>query len=117
MQRHWRRGCRRSSREARQRSRRPSRRRSTGCAPRQRSGGRALFPADLRELPAIVAGEAVRSAGGATVTEPFTVRAANHAIAAGISTTALPQLRGYVVTALKPRAEPVLTSHLGDPLL
>jgi hypothetical protein len=82
----------------------------------QRSGGRALVPADLRELPAVVAGEAVRSVGGLEVTETFTPRATDHSVTAGIRRGMLPPLHGYFVTALKPKAEPVLVSHLDDPV-
>jgi Mg-chelatase subunit ChlD len=81
------------------------------------TGGRAFFPRDLQELPRIVAREAARAAGGTVVEEPFTVRVTPHPIVTGLDTSVLPQLGGYVVSATKPGAETVLSSHLDDPVL
>jgi hypothetical protein len=65
----------------------------------------------------LAAREAARAAGGGIVEERFRARAAAHPIAAGIARDELPFLAGYVVAALKPGAEPVLLSHLDDPIL
>jgi hypothetical protein len=81
------------------------------------SGGRAYFPATIHELPRAVAREAARSSSGGTVQEPFTPAAVSHAVFTGIDTRALPRLGGYVVSAAKPGADGLLTSHLGDPVL
>jgi Mg-chelatase subunit ChlD len=83
----------------------------------QSTGGRAYFPADVAELPLIVSREAARSAGGTVVEERFTLRGVSHPILAGIDRASLPQLGGYVVTAAKPTATSILTSHLDDPIL
>jgi Ca-activated chloride channel family protein len=81
------------------------------------TGGRAFFPSDVRQLPLILAREAARSAGGGTVEERFTPRAQDHPALAGIDGSALPALGGYVVSAVQPGAEPILLSHLDDPVL
>jgi Mg-chelatase subunit ChlD len=81
------------------------------------TGGRAYFPADLSELPKIVAREAARSRSGQLVEEPFVLRSAAHPIVAGIDSAAWPTLGGYVAGAAKPSAASVLTSHLDDPIL
>lgn len=81
------------------------------------TGGRAYFPDDLRQLPVLAAREAARAAGGGIVDEPFAVRAAVHPITAGLDRAALPTMAGYVVSAAKPGAEPILVSHLDDPVL
>jgi Mg-chelatase subunit ChlD len=81
------------------------------------TGGRAYFPDDLRQLPVLAAREAARAAGGGIVEEPFAVRAAEHAITVGLDRAGLPTMAGYVVSAAKPGAEPVLLSHLDDPVL
>jgi hypothetical protein len=81
------------------------------------TGGRALFPDDARQLPAILAREAARVAGGGLVDETFTPRTTPHPILSGIDGTQVPPLGGYVVSAAKPSAESVLRSHLDDPVL
>jgi Ca-activated chloride channel homolog len=81
------------------------------------TGGRAYFPADIRELPTLAAREASRVAGGRTIDASFVPKVAAHPILAGLETRSLPSLGGYVVGALKPLAAPVLTSHLDDPIL
>ena len=81
------------------------------------TGGRAYFPDDLRQLPVLAAREAARAAGGGIVEEPFAVRAADHAITTGLDRAGLPAMAGYVVSAAKPGAEPILLSHLDDPVL
>jgi len=81
------------------------------------SGGRAYFPDTLRELPQTVAREAVRSSAGNVVQEPFTPRAGMHPVLAGIDRAALPLLQGYVVSAAKATASPIITSPLDDPVL
>ena len=81
------------------------------------TGGRAYFPDDLRQLPVLAAREAARASGGGIVEEPFAVRAAEHAITLGLDRAGLPTMAGYVVSAAKPGAEPVLFSHLDDPVL
>jgi Mg-chelatase subunit ChlD len=82
-----------------------------------RSGGRAYFPSDTRDLPRLLAREASRVAGGRVVDEPFKVRIAPHAVTTGLDDASGPTLRGYVVGAVKPQAEAALVSHLGDPIL
>lgn len=82
-----------------------------------RSGGRAYFPSDTRELPRLLAREASRVAGGRVVEEPFRVRIAPHAVTTGLDDASGPMMRGYVVGAVKPRSEAALVSHLGDPIL
>ncbi len=81
------------------------------------SGGRAYFPADVRELPRLAAREATRSSGGRLFEEWFTPHALPHAALAGIDVGRLPPLHGYVVTTLKPTGNALLASHLDDPLL
>jgi len=83
----------------------------------QSTGGRAYFPADVAELPLLVSREAARSRSGMVVEERFTLRGAPHPILGGIDRGALPQLGGYVVSAAKPTATSILTSHLDDPIL
>ena len=81
------------------------------------SGGRAYFPEDLRDLPAIVARDAAQAAGPPVVEERFVPRAPlGHPALAGIEGT-FPPLDGYVVGALRAGAEPWLVSHLDDPVL
>ena len=82
-----------------------------------RTGGRAYFPADVRQLPLLVAREATRVAGGRVVTESFAPRASRHPAVAGLDVGAMPRLGGYVVTAAKPSAEVALRSHMDDPVL
>jgi Mg-chelatase subunit ChlD len=81
------------------------------------TGGRAYFPEDLRQLPILAAREAARAAGGGIVDERFALRAAAHPITAGLDRSGLPAMAGYVVSAVKPGAAPVLVSHLDDPIL
>jgi Mg-chelatase subunit ChlD len=81
------------------------------------TGGRAYFPANLRELPQAVRREAARSTAGGVVRERFTLRAAAHPVMAGIATPTLPPLTGYVVSATRPSATAILFSHLDDPIL
>ena len=81
------------------------------------TGGRAFFPSDLRQLPLIVARQAARSAGGGSVDEVFTPRAQAHPALQSIDLSNLPALGGYVVSAGKPGSEPLLLSHLDDPVL
>lgn len=80
------------------------------------TGGRAYFPADVRALPAMVAREAARVAGGLRVDEPFMPRPADHPILVGLASP-WPALTGYVVSAAKPGSMVLLRSHLDDPLL
>ncbi|HTE06893.1 MAG TPA: vWA domain-containing protein, partial [Planctomycetota bacterium] len=82
----------------------------------QRGNGRAFFPENVRDLPAMVAREAMRVSGGRVVQQTFTPRASRHPILTGIDTSALPTLDGYVVGAARPDAAVVLGSHLGDPV-
>ena len=82
------------------------------------AGARVYFPAEVSGLPAIVAREAARTNGGWRVRERFTPRVnAGHPVARGVAARELPPLDGYVAGALRPGAEAVLTSHLGDPVL
>lgn len=82
------------------------------------TGGRAYFPEDLRDLPALAARDAVRSRGGVSVEERFTVQApVAHPVLGGLVRSRLPVLDGYVVGALTPGSTALLQSHLGDPVL
>jgi hypothetical protein len=81
------------------------------------SGGRAYFPNDIRDLPAVVARESSRVAGGQLVDTAFRPIVRAHPLVADVAGAAIPMLGGYVVTALKPRAEAPLQSPLGDPVL
>ncbi|NOT46024.1 MAG: hypothetical protein HOP14_15605, partial [Acidobacteria bacterium] len=81
------------------------------------TGGRSFFPADVRDLPAIMAREASRVAGGTTVEEPFTLAAGTHPVLDGLDRTALPRMGGYVVSMARPSAQVALRSHLADPVL
>ncbi|MGE0593046.1 MAG: VWA domain-containing protein [Vicinamibacterales bacterium] len=81
------------------------------------TGGRSFFPADVRDLPAIMAREASRVAGGTTVEEPFTLAAGAHPVLEGLDRADLPRMGGYVVSLARPSAQVALRSHLGDPVL
>lgn len=81
------------------------------------TGGRSYVASDIRDLPALAARDATAAAGGAHVEERFVVRAAAHPAMNGVDRGALPQLGGYVVSTLKTGAEPLLVSHLDDPIL
>jgi hypothetical protein len=81
------------------------------------TGGRAFFPQDIRELPAMVAREAARVSGGRVFEQRFRPIARAHPVIAELETTVLPQLGGYVVGVAKPSAESPLRSPLGDPIL
>ena len=81
------------------------------------TGGRAYFPQDIRELPAIAARESARVAGGRLVEEPFRPRALPHAMLRGLDSSTLPLLGGYVVGVPKPLAEMAVQSPLNDPIL
>jgi Ca-activated chloride channel family protein len=81
------------------------------------SGGRAYFPNDIRELPAIVARESTRVAGGRVVESRFQPVARPHPIVTALAGATLPALGGYVVTAAKPTADSPLQSPLEDPVM
>jgi Mg-chelatase subunit ChlD len=81
------------------------------------TGGRAYLPAHIRELPAILAREGARMAGGQVLEESFTLRTGSHALAGGLDVQTLPRMGGYVVSALKPGADAALRSHLDDPVM
>lgn len=81
------------------------------------TGGRAIFPTDIRQLPLLVAREAARSAGGGLVNERFVPRIGNHPATEGLDPRNMPELGGYVVSAAKPGTETLLLSHLADPVL
>ena len=83
----------------------------------QGTGGRAYFPDDIRDLPILAAREAARAAGGGVVQEHFALRAAAHPITTGLDRGSMPDMGGYVVSVAKPGAEPILMSHLDDPVL
>ena len=83
----------------------------------QGTGGRAYFPDDIRDLPILAAREAARAAGGGVVQEHFALRAAAHPITTGLDRASMPDMGGYVVSVAKPGAEPILMSHLDDPVL
>lgn len=82
----------------------------------QLSGGRAYFPGDVRELPALVARETARVAGGTLVEAPFQPVGRAHPILTGLPAP-WPSLGGYVVSAVKASAESPLVSPLEDPIL
>lgn len=81
------------------------------------TGGRSYFPADVRELPSLLAREALRATGGRLVDEPFVVRSAPHPLFGHARHDSMPRLGGYVVTTARPAAQTVLRSHLDDPIL
>jgi Mg-chelatase subunit ChlD len=81
------------------------------------TGGRAYYADDIRELPAIVARESTRVAGGRLYEDAFTPVVRAHPIVAGLGTAVLPQLGGYVVSVAKPSAESPLESPRHDPVL
>jgi Mg-chelatase subunit ChlD len=81
------------------------------------SGGRAYFPADLTELPKIVARDASGGSTGTTVSETFSGRVMPHPVTRGIDPAAPPRMTGYAVSTLKSGAELMLASHLDDPVL
>ena len=80
------------------------------------SGGRAFFPRDLRQLPMLVAREAARVASGWRFEGPFQPKTTSHPLSANLPGP-LPPLHGYVVGAAKQDAEPIVLSHLDDPVL
>jgi len=81
------------------------------------AGGQSYFPDDERQLPAIVAREAARVAGGRAVEEAFTPQGSAHPILTAIDPRLMPRLTGYVVGAARPSAEVPLRSHRDDPVL
>src|SRR6185312_14301197 len=81
------------------------------------TGGRSYAATDIRDLPALAARDATAAAGGTEVDELFTLAVSPHPATAGLDRAALPRLRGYTVSALRPGAEPMLVSPLGDPIL
>lgn len=84
----------------------------------ERSGGRAYFPDNLRQLPAIVARDASEASGGTIVNERFRPRIPRvHPVMAGVDPASLPALGGYVVGTVRTGAEAILVSHLDDPIL
>jgi Mg-chelatase subunit ChlD len=81
------------------------------------TGGRAYFPDRLGDLPRVVAREAARSSAGGVVEERFVPHASPHPVLRGIDAARLPPLSGYVVSAARSTAMPILSSHLEDPIL
>lgn len=81
------------------------------------TGGRAYFPNDVRELPAIAARESARVAGGRTVDSAFPLLSQPHPILTSLGDRSLPLMGGYVVAAARPTAESPLQSPLEDPVL
>jgi Ca-activated chloride channel family protein len=81
------------------------------------TGGRAFFPNDIRDLPALVAREAARVSGERLFEAPFRPVARAHPVVAGVAQSAWPQLGGYVVGVAKASAESPLVSALDDPIL
>jgi hypothetical protein len=81
------------------------------------TGGRAYFPDNIRQLPMLAARDASESSGGVRLEGRVTMTATAHPALAGIDRARLPELRGYVVSARKAGSEPLLVSHLDDPLL
>jgi Mg-chelatase subunit ChlD len=81
------------------------------------TGGRAYFPSDVRELPAIVARESARVAGGRIVDASFPLLSQPHPIVTSLGDRILPRIGGYIVAATRPTAESPLQSPLDDPVL
>ena len=81
------------------------------------TGGRAYSLDDVRNLPALVARETARVAGGRVVEESFRPLLTLHPLAQQVSGISLPAIGGYVVSAPKAGTELVLTSHREDPVL
>jgi hypothetical protein len=87
----------------------------TGLA--AQSGGRGYFPRNAQELPALIARETVRIAGGQLVEESFVPQLAPHPLSADLAGRAIPTLGGYVVGAPRSGSEIAMSSHRGDPIL
>lgn len=82
----------------------------------ERTGGRAVFTDDARQLPALAAREATRVAGGGVAEGVFAVTVSAHPLAAGTDGV-FPHVNGYVVSAARPQTRTVLASTLADPIL
>jgi hypothetical protein len=81
------------------------------------TGGRAIFPGNVRELPLLLAREASRTASGWRVGESFVPRASTHPVVGPLANESLARLSGYVVGAARGTAEVPVRSHLDDPVL
>jgi hypothetical protein len=80
--------------------------------------GRPYNVTDPGQLPQIFIKETAVILKSAIYEEPFTPKLVSASeVVRGIDGTEYPQLRGYVATSLKPRAETPLFTHKGDPLL
>jgi uncharacterized membrane protein len=82
--------------------------------------GRAYATSDPEALPQIFTREAQLASRSFVIEEPFAVRAGvADPVTEGVITagTPLPLLGGYVATSLKPRAQQLLGTAAGDPLL
>jgi len=80
--------------------------------------GRPYNVTDPGQLPQIFIKETAVILKSAIYEEPFTPKLVSASeVVRGIDGAEYPQLRGYVATSLKPRAETPLFTHKGDPLL
>lgn len=84
----------------------------------QKGGGRYYAAQDDRDIPDIVLRETVRLAGSYYVEQPFVPLVARQSpILNGLDLKAMPQLLGYNGSTIKPSADLILKSPLGDPIL
>ncbi len=80
--------------------------------------GRFYLIDDATKLPQVFTQETVLASRSAIVEKPFVVsQVGGGASTRGLSFDTSPALRGYVVTATKPRAEVLLAGPEGDPIL
>ena len=84
----------------------------------QKGGGQYYQIKDIREVPDILLKETVRLVGAFYVEERLVPLVSGQSpILSGVQSGDLPPLLGYNSTTLKPRAEGILKSPRGDPLL
>lgn len=84
----------------------------------QRSGGRAYFPSDLRQLPDIAAADAAEASRGGIVEGRVALHASEgHPVLSQIESARLPGIGGYVAGTLRPGATAILASASDDPVL
>ncbi len=84
----------------------------------ERGNGRFYHTNDARNVPKIFTKETTQVARSALVEEPIRVIVRKRAnVIQGINWGSAPALRGYVSTKAKPRAETLLVSSYGEPIL
>jgi len=85
------------------------------------ANGRFYYTNDEQNIPQLFLQETSEVTRKALVEDPFTPRVDARfrglQMFRGINVDALPSLIGYVSTRAKPRAEVLMTSHLGEPVL